>query len=144
MKTDNVELRESPIHGTGVFATKEFRAGETVLLWDTSGTQWKTLEEFEADKPSLGADARFAAYLKGREGRKDLCLMLQAPERHVNYACSSNTVASWTDQGPAYVALRDIVMGEEVTADYSEEIPFEGECAGCQGCRGEENKTQSS
>jgi SET domain-containing protein len=129
MKTDNVKVDLSRIHGTGVFATRDFKIGETVMFWDTSTKSWKNRQEFEAEKADLGEDARFAAHLDG------LWVMLQSPERHVNYACSPSTVAQTTDQGPAYVALCDIAKGEEITADYSKEIPFEGKCAGCKGCR---------
>jgi len=44
---------------------------------------------------------------------------MQAPEKYINHSCDANTMArDFCD-----IALRDINLGEEITANYTEELP---------------------
>ncbi len=36
MKSDDVIVQKSPIHGKGVFASRDFKKGEVVLHWEIS------------------------------------------------------------------------------------------------------------
>jgi len=108
MKTDNVEAQKSKIHGTGVFATRDFQKGETVLHWDTS--HLLTKEKFEALSEN---EKNYVTFLEGKY------IAMQGPEKYVNHSCEANTNAeNFTD-----VATRDIATGEEITSDYSAEMP---------------------
>ena len=120
----DVIVKESPIEGKGVFAGRDFKKGETVIKWSIGNT----LNEKEARE--LPEDEK--KYLNIHEGT---LFLMQPPGRYVNHSCEANTTAKdFCD-----VAKRDIKEGEEITADYSEEVPpgFEMECnCGSEKCRG--------
>jgi SET domain-containing protein len=61
-------------------------------------------------------------------------VILQPPERFVNHSCDNNTVAN----DFADVAIKDILIGEEITSDYSLDGAaqrFSCSC-GADNCRG--------
>ncbi|MCX6777309.1 MAG: SET domain-containing protein [Candidatus Micrarchaeota archaeon] len=103
---NDILVRESKIHGNGVFANRDFAKGEVVLRWDVSHVLTpKQVEELPED------EKKYASVIEGRY------ILLQPPERRVNHSCEANTfVKSCCD-----VARRDIKKGEEITADYGEE-----------------------
>lgn len=90
----------------GAFATKAFKKGETVVVWDTSRALLQ--EEFAAlpqeQKP-------YVANLGGK------FILMYSPEKFINHSCEPNIAP--VEKGRD-VALRDIEMGEEILADYLE------------------------
>ena len=121
---DDVEVRESGIQGRGLYALREFNAGEIVLRWDLSHTipneQVASLTE---------AERRYTHPLDDKR-----TLIVQPPERFVNHSCRNNTeVRDFCD-----VALRRIEVGEEITSDYGSDgsgVRFDCLC-GSDNCRG--------
>lgn len=119
-----VEVNRSAIHRQGVYAITAFKAGETVLRWDTSvrlnAEAAASLPESEQTYLHPYADGTY--------------LLVQAPERYVNHACEHNTtVIDFCD-----VAIRDIAVGEEITSNYELDgagLSFECGC-GSPICRG--------
>jgi SET domain-containing protein len=106
---DDVYVAESAIHGVGVFAGREFAAGETVLVLDDS----RVVDEEHPLRPELGEYEYHCDYLEGGK------VVLQGyPERHVNSSCDPNAYARRTGGGGAVVARRAIKAGEEITCDY--------------------------
>jgi SET domain-containing protein len=102
----NVVVKKSEIHGNGVFAARNFKKGETVLKWDTSNELTK-----EEVRKLPEKEKRYITYLDGK------FVLMKSPERYVNHSCDANTTAkNYCD-----VAVIDIKMGEEITANYSEE-----------------------
>lgn len=108
MKTDNVIIKYSDIHGTGVFALRDFKKGEIVLHWNTSHTLPKEKVEKIPHK-----EKKYLSFLEGKY------LIMQEPEKYVNHSCKPNT----TTQNFCDVAMRDIKTGEEITGDYTEVLP---------------------
>ena len=104
---DDIEVRESNIAGRGVFATRDFGKGETVLVWDTSHV---VPDELYDSIPAEDCD--FLARYKGQ------WIVMQPPVRFMNHSCDSNTRA----HDGADVAIRDIAAGEEITTDYRPEM----------------------
>ena len=108
MKTDDVLVKKSKIHEKGVFATRNFKKGEIVLHWDISNT----LPKSKVDKLS-------------NEEKLHICftnnkyIITQEPECFVNHSCAANTYSKDFHE----IATRDIPKGEEITADYSNEMP---------------------
>lgn len=101
--TSKVEVKESPIHGLGVFATREIKRGETILSWHPkilTPLQVEQLTETERQK-----------YLYVENG---IIYLQQEPERYVNHSCDPNSYVK--DQ--CDIALRDIHPGEEITSNY--------------------------
>ena len=102
----NIIVKESPIQGKGVFAGRDYRKGEIVLIWDLTNQiteeQYKRLPEDEKQ------------YVAAYQGRY---IVQQAPAKFVNHSCDANTyVKNFCD-----IAKRDIKEGEEITSDYRED-----------------------
>jgi uncharacterized protein len=105
---DRVFVRESPIHGRGVFAARRIDAGEVIIegcrdiLTDQAV---RTLPDEERD---------FVSVMDGR------IILMKPPSRFVNHSCDPN--ARGTAAGD--IAIRVIEAGEEVTVDYgAEQVP---------------------
>lgn len=102
-----IEVRESPIHGLGFFATAPIGAGEVIVRW---GGEVLPIAELDM--------------LKTRE-RYD-CAALSAdtiivfadcdPVIHGNHSCDPNL---WMEGATTQSARRDIEPGEEITMDYA-------------------------
>jgi hypothetical protein len=124
VKTDDVAVKKSKIHGKGVFALRNFKKGEAVLNWDTS----HILSKEEVVKLS-NKEKEYVSLLKGRH------VVMQEPEKYLNHSCDANTnVGDFCD-----VAVRDIKKGEEITTDYIKGAPpgFKMLCTcGSKNCRG--------
>ena len=103
MKTDEVIIRQSDIHGKGVFAARDFKSGEIVLRWDKS----VILSDKEAEK--LSDDEK--CYVNFMEG---VHIYMQEPEKYVNHSLNANTIAKQFCD----IATRDIKRGEEITSNY--------------------------
>ncbi len=103
----NAIIKKSKIQGRGVFAGKDFKRGEVVILWKAQNMLSR--EEFE-QLPAT--KKRYVSYFK--DGKY---ILYGIPERYVNHSCNANTK---TKNG-ADVALRNIKKGEEITADYTKE-----------------------
>ncbi len=117
-------VKTSKIDGKGVFADKDYKKGEVVIRWDLA----HVLSEKEAQKVPDGKK-KYVISFKGK------FLFLQPPERYLNHCCEANTtIVDFCD-----VAKKDIKKGEEITADYSENI-LEGIKIKCKcenkNCRG--------
>ena len=100
-----IEVKLSPKHGKGVFASHEIKKGDIILSWDLS----IKLTPKEARK--LSADEREHTNYIGN----GVYVLMQPPEAFVNHSCEPNTFV----KNHADVALRDIRKGEEITTDYS-------------------------
>lgn len=118
-----VAARQSPQHGTGVFAQAAIAPGELILIF--TGPLLARREVNPRDYHlQIGDDL----YL-GASGKED---------DYVNHSCEPNS--GFTD-GLRLVALRAIAAGEEITWDYStaiDEADFDGFTCQCAmpNCRG--------
>ncbi len=118
----DILTKPSPIHGTGLFAGRDFKKGETVLRWKP-----KVLNAKEVAK--LGSEDRNFVFKLG----EDRFYFMQEPERYMNHSCENNT----TVQNDSDVAVRDIKAGEEITANYNDDGIEEFACnCGSEHCRG--------
>ena len=119
-----IVVRDSNIEGKGVFATQDIKKGEVVMEWDTSN-QLSQEEIKELPKE----EQEYVTYAEGK------FILMQPPERYINHSCEANT----TTNNFADIALRDIKKGEEITANYSEDLPpgFKMKCScSSKKCRG--------
>jgi len=107
MISSNVELRESPTQGTGVFANKSMKSGDVVLIIDDSHlvTDESVLtpqqHEFDLD------------YVDGKT------ILMQSPEKFINHSCEPNVYVKTRDGNRCVLAIRDIAVDEEITYDYA-------------------------
>lgn len=119
----NVVVKKSKIQGKGVFAVRDFKKGEIVLKWEKP--HFITEKEYHKLPKK---DRKYVDVLKGKY------ILMQIPERYVNHSCDANTyMGKFCD-----IAKRNIKKGEEITADYSEEVAmdFKMRCrCGSKNCR---------
>jgi len=124
-------VKSSPIHGRGLFAIGEFRAGEIVCVKGGYVFNRATLEEIA---PTLGpaeiqiADGLFIGPRQAEEREGGMIFS--------NHSCEPNIGV----QGQiVFVALRQIAAGEELTHDWA--TTDDDDCSltcrcGAQSCRG--------
>lgn len=124
------EVRESPIHGKGLFARQAIAAGEIVAAKGghvISKAQWAALEAELGSAEIQIADDLFIAPVR-REQRDGAML-------YTNHSCDPNIAI----QGQiVFVAMREIAAGEELTHDWAttDDLDYEMECrCGSQNCR---------
>jgi hypothetical protein len=121
-RSPKTEVRESAIHGQGLFARHAMAAGEIVAVKGghvLTGRQWAALE------PALGsaeiqiADDLFIAPL--RQDERDGCML------YTNHSCEPNIAIRGQI---VFVAMRDIAAGEELTHDWAttDDLDYEMAC----------------
>ena len=118
-----IEIKKTVLIGNGVFAIKSFKKGETVLI----GRIIKELDANHSHASQIGRN-RFVLH--------DRII------RTVNHSCDPNCGIEVNATGAHnYVAIRDIVEGEEIKFDYAmrnytiEHFPLKCKC-GARQCRG--------
>ena len=104
-----LEARPSPIAGRGLFACQHIRAGEPVARW---GGIIYTRAEILSGK----ADPRTIAILDEDLYLADPASSRPAEDYSINHSCDSNL---WMEDAITLAARRDILPGEEATADYA-------------------------
>ncbi len=125
-----IEVRPSPIHGIGMFATATFKEGEVVLIWADSYTD------------RAGAEQAMAEGKGTMQWDEDVFSVETEvyPEAYaINHSCDPN---AWMLDAYTVVARRYIAEGEEVMidiamfeADEGSVCPWECNC-GSSICRG--------
>jgi len=104
----DVIVKPSPIDRLGVFAARDFRAGE--LIFDASETRLVSGE----DPLREGEEERHCDWLA--DGRR---VLLPEPGRYINHSCEPN---AWKEYRNVVrrctTAIRSIEAGEEITYDY--------------------------
>jgi SET domain-containing protein len=126
----DIKVSESKIHGLGVFATRDFAQGETILIIDDS----RIVDGDNPLRPELGEYNYHCDYLAG--GR---VVLMKSPGRHINSSCDPNTYVKTINGVRSVLARRAIKVGEEVTYDYIIDchggIVWQCSC-GAERCRG--------
>ena len=121
----DVIVKESKIHGRGVFANKDFKKGETVIKYNL-----KPLTEQEFRNLSE-SEKHFTSFEGGKYW------LFSPPERYVNHSCEPNTNPNLKEKYD--FAIRDIKKGEEITSDYTkDDVPnLNMKCnCGSKSCKG--------
>ncbi len=122
----SVEVKNSPIQGNGVYATKSFSVGELVLIIDDS--------HIVTDESTLtNADNEFRAdYFDNK------IVLMKSPEVYINHSCDPNTYVKTIDGIRHVLAMKPIRVGDEISYDYSingdNDGTFQCHC-GSQNCR---------
>jgi SET domain-containing protein len=108
---DNIVIRNSPIHGRGVFATRRIQQGEITVDW----TQCSEVLSDEQVQALPVEEQMFVSIIDGKN------ILFKPPARFVNHSCNPNARAANGHD----VALRVIEEGEEITVDYVAEQALE-------------------
>ena len=138
----NIEVRESPLHGLGVFATRRIRKGARVIEY-----LGERVSHAEADRRYEHKDAADNhTFLFIVDARTVIDAGVDGNEaRFVNHACMPNCESVIEKRRVFIDAIRTIEPGEELTYDYQiqrdvDDPPdidaiFACRC-GSAGCRG--------
>jgi uncharacterized protein len=130
-RSPKTEVRDSPIHGKGLFARQAIAAGEVVAvkgghIFTKQG--WTTLEQQLGSAEIQISEELFIAPI--RQEQRDGCML------YTNHSCDPNIAI----QGQiVFVAMRDIAPGEELTHDWAttDDLDYVMECkCGSPNCRG--------
>lgn len=105
----DVTVAESKINGSGVFAERDFAAGEIILAIDDS----RIVDEEHPLRPELGELDYHCDYLS--DGK---VVYMNSPERYINSSCDPNVFVKTINGTRHVVALKPIKAGEELTCDY--------------------------
>jgi hypothetical protein len=111
MNFPDVASRPSPIAGLGLFASRDFAAGERLAPY---------VGPMTSAPPSSSDTAGKVYALEVAPGRWLDGSSADNPCRHANHACHPNAELVWHDlESTAWLtALRPIAAGEEITFDY--------------------------
>lgn len=112
-----IVVRDSGIHGRGVYANRKISAGERIIEYRGEIISWK-----EADRrpPSDPDDPSHTFFFSLSDGKQVIDGSIGGnSSRWMNHSCAPNCETTETDTGRVYVeALRDIRAGEELVYDY--------------------------
>jgi len=125
------EVRDSPIHGKGLFARAAIAGGEIVAVkggYILNGEEWTEMEKDLGPAEIQIAEDLFIA--PSSQEQRDGGML------YTNHSCDPNIAI----QGQiAFVAMRDIAPGEELTHDWAttDDSDYEMPCrCGASRCRG--------
>ncbi len=126
----DVEVRQSPIEGLGVFAAVPFLAWQCIREINVI----REITDAAPLREDLGERIDHCDYPDGR------VVLLGFPDRHINHSCDPNAFVRYDGNRCSLVARRDIDAGEEITCDYNINITggtsWPCRC-GAGRCRGE-------
>jgi uncharacterized protein len=108
-------VRDSKVHGKGVFATRKIPAGTRIVEYKGERIDWEETLRRENAKPADSYHTFFFSLedgniIDGGSGGNDA--------RWINHACEPNCEAQEEDGRVFIYALRDIARGEELNYDY--------------------------
>jgi hypothetical protein len=139
-----IEVRDSPIHGRGVYAARDIRKGERIIEYTGRVVSWK-----EADRlpPSDPADPSHTFLFSLSDGKRVIdASVSRNAARWINHSCDPNCESEEDEDGRVFIeAVRDIARGEELHYDYclvldekiTKKLRREYRClCGAQNCRG--------
>jgi SET domain-containing protein len=111
-----LEVRESGVHGTGVYAAKPIRKGARIIEYTGRRIPWSSV-------PDDSEDGR-TYYFGLDNGKEVIDPAVDGNEaRWINHSCEPNCEAIEEDDERVFIfALRNIQPGEELFYDYQLEI----------------------
>jgi len=112
-----VRLGKSPIHGIGVFAILKIEKGTPIFYDDAEEINWVD-EKVTDNLPEKIQDfyEAFCIHRKGQYGCPPSFNKL-TPNWYINHNANDPNVGC--DANDHFFALRDILVGEEITYDYT-------------------------
>jgi len=110
------EVRQSPVHGRGVFALRPIGAGERIIEYRGERISWDQATQRAADG---GGPVNHTFYFSLADGRVIDGGKRGNDARWINHACGPNCEA-YEEDGRVYIhALHDIEAGDELNYNYA-------------------------
>jgi SET domain-containing protein len=121
---EHCEVRQSPIHGRGVFASQDISEGTRIIQYvgekiDKEESNRRGLELFEESQKTGGA----AVYIFDLNEEWDLDGNSEDNDaRLINHSCEPNSEMVNEEDELWLYALQDIAKGEEISFDYGYDL----------------------
>jgi hypothetical protein len=139
-----IAVRNSPIHGRGVYAAAKIAKGERVLEYRGELISWKAADERPPSDPN---DPNHTFLFSLSDGKRVIDASQNGNDaRWINHSCDPNCETEEADNGRVYIeAIREIASGEELNYDYcliideklTKKLRLQYECrCGAAKCRG--------
>ena len=110
------EVKQSPIHGNGVFASRHIEPGERIVEYKGERISWDEATERAAQ---AGGPVNHTFYFSLADGRVIDGCRRGNEARWINHACSPNCEA-YEEDGRVYIhALHPIEPGQELNYNYA-------------------------
>ncbi len=137
-------MRNSPIHGRGVYAARAIAKGERVIEYRGRIISWKEADSLPSSDPD---DPHHTFLFSLEDGKRVIDASRDGNDaRWINHSCDPNCETEETESGRVFIeALRDIRRGEELNYDYcliiddkiTKKLKRQYECrCGAADCRG--------
>lgn len=131
--SEKLEVRDSDIHGKGVFTKEKLTKGEVVIIW---GGKVVTAEEFSEGNgqkhTNVGIGENLFLVTPNKEEK--------SVDDYMNHNCNANL---WLDDEVTLSAKREIDANEELFIDYVIELTDENYIMKTECCCGSENCRKS-
>ncbi len=137
-----ISVRQSPVHGNGVFATENIPAGTLVCVYGGELISSEEVERRSEARSKAASDAPIYIF----EIDENFCIDatntgIENPARFINHSCNENCEAVWNERERRLEirTLREILPGEELSFDYGFGLAgfFEHPCrCGSANCAG--------
>lgn len=114
-RRDRIEVRESGVHGRGVYAVVAIARGKKIIEYKGEHIKWKEALRRHPHDPS---DPNHTFYFSLEDGSVIDAKYGGNRARWINHACKPNCEAREADGRVFIHALRDIEAGEELFYDY--------------------------
>lgn len=143
-KAAKVAVRNSPIHGRGMYATADIAKGERIIEYRGTIISWKEADE---RPPSDPHDPNHTFLFSLSDGKRVIDASQDGNDaRWINHSCDPNCETEESGSRRVYIeAIRDIAAGEELNYDYclivdekiTRKLRLQYECrCGAKKCRG--------
>jgi SET domain-containing protein len=110
----DVEVRESGVHGRGVYAAAFIRKGTRIIEYTGERVSWEAAPDDPNDPHTFNFGLENGDVINPEVGGNDA--------RWINHSCDPNCEAVEEDGRIFIYAIRDIEPGEELFYDYALEI----------------------
>jgi SET domain-containing protein len=112
--TVRIEVRESGVHGHGVYAMQSIAKGTRIIEYTGQRVSWEGAPNDEDDPHTFNFGLDNGEVINPEIGGNDA--------RWINHGCDPNCEAIEEDDRIFICAIRDIQAGEELFYDYALEI----------------------
>jgi len=113
-RTARIEVRESSVHGRGVYATQVISEGTRIIEYTGQRVSWEAAPDDENDPHTFNFGLENGEVINPEIEGNDA--------RWINHCCDPNCEAIEEDNRIFIYAMRDIEAGEELFYDYAMEI----------------------